>query len=446
MSWLARIEATAGLQMSQPRPVPWPATTSSKRVYPWTATTSKSSARVSAKCSHRLRSTVRPCGGEPVLDDRLHQRLAGAAGAAGPEHRVTQAGLSQGVPVPVRVLGEVTGDRRLVTLLQEQTSASSGSPISAPPRPAGQDQLLGVLRQRDAAGDHRPQHAVRRRVADQDPAEQPGAVLGDDQLLVDPGDRVGEDQLEGALGGREGVAEAGHVDAHQLQLGGHVGAEERARPAEQRVDDDLGHRVAGGDQAVHPPGGGRALADRPHVRVGAAALLVDQDAAALGDGRARRPGPARRGAGCRRRRPPPAPGSGRRRAARGRVTRPASSPSTSVVAAPVCTDRPSPSTWRRRVAPPASSTCTAISRGAISTTWVSRPELGQRVGGLEAEQAAADHGTHPGAGGRVPDRLQVLDGAVDEAAVQVPAGDRRHERRGAGGQHQLVVRRAPRRR
>ena len=54
------------------------------------------------------------------------------------------------------------------------------------------------------------------------------------------------------------------------------------------------------------------------------------------------------------------------------VTRP-SSPSTSWVIAPVWMVSPSRSMWRLRVAPPPSSTCTAIRRGAISTTWVFRP-------------------------------------------------------------------------
>ena len=39
----------------------------------------------------------------------------------------------------------------------------------------------------------------------------------------------------------------------------------------------------------------------------------------------------------------------------------------------------------------------------------------------------------------MPDGLEVLDGAVDEAAVLVAALDRRHEWRGTGGQHQRVV-------
>ena len=259
----------------------------------------------------------------------------------------------------------------LVTSLHEQTCASSGRRRSDAAAAGREDQLLGVGRQRDARGHHRPQHAVRRRVADQDAAEQPGAVLGDDQLLVDAGHRVGEDQLERALGGRERVAERRHVDAEQLELGRHVGAGERARAAEDRVDHHLGHRVAGRDQAVHPAGRGRALADRP-------------DVAGPRCGTARRPGrrrarpassPAARASASRGRMPAEkttrsrSSGSASRRASP--VTR--SSPRIRSVTAPVCTVSPSPSTCRASVAPPASSTCTAISRGAISTTCVSRP-------------------------------------------------------------------------
>jgi hypothetical protein len=68
------------------------------------------------------------------------------------------------------------------------------------------------------------------------------------------------------------------------------------------------------------------------------------------------------------------------------------------------------------------------------------PEVLQRLGRFQAEQAAADDGAHPGAQRGGGDRLEVLDRAVDEAVAPVPAGDSRHERRGAGGEHQLVVR------
>ena len=211
-----------------------------------------------------------------------------------------------------------------------------------------------------------------------------------------------------------------------------------ARAAEQRVDDDLGHRVAGRDQAVHPAAGRRALADRPDVRVGGAAALVDQDAAALGQRRGRPRGPARRGAGCRRRRPP-----GRRRAARrprraSPVTR--SSPSdplgrrAGVHGQPELLDVPGAASRRRRRRPaPASAAAPSRRRGcrgpaARSALAASRPSSPPPI---TAPVRA------PGRG--VADRLQVLDGAVDEAAGQVVAGHRRHERRRAGGQHQLVV-------
>ena len=212
-----------------------------------------------------------------------------------------------------------------------------------------------------------------------------------------------------------------------------------AGPAEQRVDDDLGHRVAGGDQAVHPAGRRRALADRPDVLVGGAALLVDEDAAALGEVEAGRAGQrvARPDAGgedddlgvdrvCVLAAPSPADPpvvaehlarSSRRCARSGR--------------APRCAGR--------SVAPPASSTCTAISRGAISTTWVSRPSWSSAFAASSPSRPPPMTAPTVAPAGGLADRLEVLDGAVDEAAGQVVARHRRHERRGAGGEHQLVV-------
>ena len=54
------MEATAGLQTSQPRPVPKRARMSSKERSCSTRTASKSSARDSAKCSHSALETVIP--------------------------------------------------------------------------------------------------------------------------------------------------------------------------------------------------------------------------------------------------------------------------------------------------------------------------------------------------------------------------------------------------
>ena len=183
-----------------------------------------------------------------------------------------------------------------------------------------------------------------------------------------------------------------HVDAEQLELGGHVGAGERTRAVEQRVDDDLGHRVAGRDQAVHPPARRRALADREDVRVGGAALLVDQHAAALGDLEPGRPGPA----ASRGRMPAENTTTsasiglavGERRA---RSTAPVARRRPPSVAAPVCTVTPSCSMWRTRVrAAGLVELHRHQPRRHLDDVGL-QAELDQGVGGLEAEQPAADH-------------------------------------------------------
>ncbi|CKR27196.1 Uncharacterised protein [Mycobacterium tuberculosis] len=74
-----------------------------------------------------------------------------------------------------------------------------------------------------------------------------------------------------------------------------------------------------------------------------------------------------------------------------------------------------------------------------------QPELAQRIGGFQAQQAATDN--HPaigvtavqGALGAGADSVEIVKGAVDVARGQVVAGHRRDECVGAGGQHQGVV-------
>ena len=363
-------------------------------------------------------------------------------------HFLTQATSSQAWPSAAPTAARISPR---VTSLHEQTCASSGMPGMVRAAGRRQDQVLRVGGQLDAAGDHRPQDAVRRRVADEDPAEEALAVLGHDQLLVDPADGVGEDQLQGPLGGGERVAEGRHVDAEELELRGHVGAGERAGPVEQRVRDHLGHGVAGRDQAVHPAAGRRALADREDVRVGGAALLVDEYAAPLGRGQPGVAGQlvARADAGREHDQ------VGLDDAVRGLQPddllcagpsadpSPAASPTIALVAAPVCTRTPSFSMWRTSVPPAAASSWTGISRGAISTTCVSSPSWTSAFAAsspsspppITTPEVAVRRGR--------PDRLEVLDGAVDEAAVQLPPGDRRHERCGTGREHERVVRQHP---
>ena len=74
-----------------------------------------------------------------------------------------------------------------------------------------------------------------------------------------------------------------------------------------------------------------------------------------------------------------------------------------------------------------------------------QPERTQRIGGLQAEQAAADHHPDGGVTGvlgalRVgADRVEIVDRPIDVAGRQVVAGHRWNERVRAGGQHQGVI-------
>ena len=91
----------------------------------------------------------------------------------------------------------------------------------------------------------REQLRVARGVADQHAAEEALAVRAEDELLVDAGDRVGEGDDPGAGLGGEGVAEARHVDAQELELGAHVEAAEAGRRRRSAVATAMrGHLVA----------------------------------------------------------------------------------------------------------------------------------------------------------------------------------------------------------
>ncbi len=116
-------------------------------------------------------------------------------------------------------------------------------------------------------------------------------VVGEHQLGVGAADRVGDHHLQRARRGGQRVAEAGDVDAEQLEFGGQVGAGELGVAAEQPVGDDFGGRVAGADQAVAAALDRRDLADRVDVRDRLWCRLKSHDnAAALADVEAGRPG------------------------------------------------------------------------------------------------------------------------------------------------------------
>ena len=96
---------------------------------------------------------------EVVLDDLLH--AAPAAGAAGACLRGCRRCLLGG-----------RDDVGLGHVVARADHGLVGQPDLDAAATRREDQLLGVVGQLDAAGDHRPQDAVRRGVADQDAAEQ----------------------------------------------------------------------------------------------------------------------------------------------------------------------------------------------------------------------------------------------------------------------------------
>ena len=246
--------------------------------------------------------------------------------------------------------------------------------------------------------------------------------------------------------GPVGRAEAGHVDAEQLELGRRVGAAERRVAAEQPVDDDVGHRVAGGDQAVAAAVDGGALTDREDRRVARS-------------GRPRRPGPRR----ARRPRSPAARAS----SSRGRT--PAAKTTTSVSRArspDVSTRSPSAPAARSPVTPVPQ--CTAMpelldpapQHRAAGLVELHRHEMRrelhdrgpqaqqpQGVRRLQTEQTAADDGPG-GPPGRVrpaapPGRRG--SGRRSSRGLSVPGTGGTNGPR-PGRQHQRVVRVLPRRR
>jgi hypothetical protein len=139
----------------------------------------------------------------------------------------------------------------------------------------------------ELAAEERAERAVRRRVADEDAAEEGPRVVAHHDLLVQPAGGIRVDDLERALRAAEGVAEGRDLDAGQLELRRVVDAGEHGLAARDPVGDRLRHRVRGRDEAdAHAVDRGD-LADGPHVRGGRAAGRVDRDAAARTDREAR---------------------------------------------------------------------------------------------------------------------------------------------------------------
>ena len=256
----ARIDATTGLQMSQPFPLPKRSIRPEKVRIAVAETISNSSARDWLKCSHSALDCSTPSASSSCLSSGTHEphdvpasvhffRLGHVAAAAGD-------GLGE------IALRDVVARADLRAGGQRADAQIRAAP---PSDPAGAISAMRVTGQRLA--DHRPQHAVRRGVADQDAAEQRLGVVGEHQLGVGLVDGVVDHHLEAVRRDAHRVAEAGHVDAEQLELGRQVGFGELRGAAEQPVRDDLGAGVAGADQAVAAALDRGHLADRVDVGI-----------------------------------------------------------------------------------------------------------------------------------------------------------------------------------
>ncbi len=236
------------------------------------------------------------------------------------------------------------------------------------------------------------------------------------------------------------VAEGRHVHAEQLQLGGEVGAGELRLVLGDRRGRRLRLLVTGGDQAVHPAvGGQRALADREDVRVGdGAALCVDGDAAALSDRQTAVAGQLVAGADT----------GGEHHQVGGEF---------GTVGQLHAGDRAGLVDHdllraHARVDGQAHLLDGAQEGRAAALVDLDGHQSGrelhdvggesetlQGAGRLESEQPAADHRAGGAGLGVLLDGEQVVDRAVDEAALGVLVGDGRDEGVGAGGEHQDVV-------
>src|SRR5262249_22759009 len=124
---LARMEATAGLQTSQPWPRPWARISSSKVLMRLILMISNSSWREQAKCSHRAVLTFLPA----ALIWALNRSVTSGRQPPQPAPALVQALTSSTEQrLLVRMASQIWP---LLTLLQEQTWVSLGMLVTKPP-------------------------------------------------------------------------------------------------------------------------------------------------------------------------------------------------------------------------------------------------------------------------------------------------------------------------
>ena len=129
------------------------------------------------------------------------------------------------------------------------------------------------------------QRRVRGVRADEHGAPDPAVIVEDDALPH--ASRAVRDDDVVTVGMR--IADTSDLDAEQLERGRRVGAFEGGVAAAQTIDDDRRHCIARCDQAVDATAMAGDLADGEDVGRRCRAPVIDDDAAPLADGQARRP-------------------------------------------------------------------------------------------------------------------------------------------------------------
>ena len=235
-----------------------------------------------------------------------------------------------------------------------------------------------------------------------------------------------------------GVADGAHVHPHQLELGGHVGPDKAGLAAAQAGHGGPGHLVAGGHQAEDAPLPERALADGEDGGIRAVAAVVDADAAALPDLQ------------------PGLPGQGVGGSNTGREQQHVGLNVSAVLETQAMTGLlplldALGGLLHQHLDPEGLDLVPQHGAAALVELYRHQPggelhhlgleaEQAQGVGRLQPQQAAADDHAAAGLGAGIADGGEISQGAIDEAALSLMAGDGGHEGHRAGRQHQTVVR------
>ena len=197
------MDATAGLQISQPVPSPVTGDDRVEAPHSFRRMRWKSSCRECGKCSQRWLETFLPARfisrGEQLAEERHTGAAAGASGGGSldrPDRGQVLAADGLADDALGDVLAGADGGRARERIDAGQCRCS--------PSMRGRMSCSGPWREGGLALGEREQMPVARGFADQHPAEETLAVGAQDELLVDAGDRVGEGDDPGAGLGRHG--------------------------------------------------------------------------------------------------------------------------------------------------------------------------------------------------------------------------------------------------